>query len=117
MSSRGAYTAIIPEYANFPTSYNPIPSGLDASSSRLQSEEHEASSPTFEEGCIPSRIRSWLASVKDVVRGNTGLLLFIASQAFFASMNLAVKILTTVDPPIAALEVCLLSYFLNSSIS
>ena len=116
MSSRSAYTAITPEYANFPTPHNPIPADLNVSSSRLQSEEHEASSPTVEEGSIPSRIHSWLASVKDVVKKNTGLLLAIASQAFFTFMNLAVKILNTIDPPITALEVCLSSYFLNSSI-
>ena len=116
MSSRTAYTAITPEYANFSTLHSPIPSGLNPSSPRLQSEVHEVSSLSVEEeGSIPSRIHSWLASAKDVVQRNTGLLLFIASQVFFTFMNLAVKILNTIDPPITALEVCLLSYFLNSS--
>jgi hypothetical protein len=86
MSSRRVYTAITPEYANSPTPHSP--SGLN-----------------------PSRIHSWLASAKDVVQRNIGLLLFIASQAFLAFMYLAVKILNTIDPPITALEVCLLSYF------
>ena len=111
MSSRSAYTAITPEYANFPTPHSPIPSGLYPSSSRLQSEEHEASNLIVEEeGSIPSRIHTWFASAKDVVQRNTGLLLFIASQAFFTSMNLSVKILNTIDPPVTALEVCLLSF-------
>jgi hypothetical protein len=100
--------AITPEYANFPTPHSPIPSSLNSSSSRLQSEEHEASSPIVEEeGSIPSRIHSRLASAKDVMQGNTGLLLFVASQAFLSFMNLAVKVLNTIDPPITALEVCL----------
>ena len=113
MSSRNTYMAITPEYANFPTPHT----GLDPSSSRLQSEEHDTSSVSVEEeGSIPSRIQSWLASAKEIVQRNTGLLLFIASQAFLTFMNLAVKILNTIDPPITALEVCLLSYSLNSSI-
>ena len=117
MSSRSAYTAITPHYATFPTPHSPIPSGLNPSSSRLQSEGHETSSPIVEEGgSIPSRIHSWLASAKEVVQRNTGLLLFIASQAFFSFMNIAVKILNTIDPPVTALEVCLLLCFLNSSI-
>ena len=116
MSSRSAYTAITPEYANFPT-HNPIPSGLNPSSPTLQYEEHGASSLSVEEeGSIPSRIHNWLASAKDFVQRNTGLLLFIASQVFLSFMNLAAKILNTIDPPIAALEVCLLPYLLNSLI-
>ena len=117
MSSRSAYTAITPDYATFPAPQSSIPSGLNPSSSRLQSEEHETSSLIAEEeGGIPSRIHSWLAAAKDVVQRNTGLLLFIASQAVFTFMNLAVKILNTIDPPVTALEVCLFSNFLNSSI-
>ena len=118
MSSRGTYIAITPEYANFPAPQNTIPSGLNTSSSKLQSEEHEVSTLSIEEegSSIPSRIHSSLASAKDVVKRNTGLLLFVASQAFLTFMNLAVKILNTIDPPITALEVCLLSYFLNPSI-
>ena len=117
MSSRSAFTANTPEYASFPTPHSPVPSGLNPSSLRFQSEEHETSRPIVEEeGSIPSRIHCWLASAKEVVQGNTGLLLFITSQAFMTFMNVAVKILNTIDPPITALEVCLLSCFLNSSI-
>ena len=122
MSSRSAYTAITPEYANFTTPHTGIPilSDLYPSSSMFQSEEHVVSSlnvHVVEEGTIPSQIlHSWLASAKGVMQRNTGLLLFIASQAFITLMNLSVKILNTIDPPVTALEVCLWSYFLNSSI-
>ena len=110
MSSRNAYTAITPEYAKFPTLNSSIPADLNSSSSRLQSDEHEASSLSVDEGRgISSQIHSWLASAKDVLQRNIGLLLFVTSQAFLAFMNLAVKILNTIDPPITALEVCLLS--------
>ena len=108
MSSRSAYTAKTPEYAKFPTPHSSIPYGLIPLYSRLQSEEHEASSPNVEEGgSIPSRIHSWLASAKDVVQRNTGLLLFIVSQVFVTLMSLTVKILNTIDPPVTVLEVCL----------
>ena len=36
---------------------------------------------------------------------NAGLLLVAASQAFFALMNVAVKKLNSLDPPVPALEV------------
>lgn len=39
---------------------------------------------------------------------NAGLLLVAASQAFFASMNTAVKKLNNLDPPVSALEVSFL---------
>ena len=110
MSFRSAFTAITPEYAKFPTLPSPIHTGLNLSS-RLQPEAHEASSLSFEERGISSQIYNWLASAKDIVQRNTGLLLFVTSQAFLTFMNLAVKILNTIDPPITALEVCLLSYF------
>ena len=116
-TSRSAYTAVTPEYAKFPTPHSPIPTSLNPSSLRLHSEEHEAFSLSVEEERgTPSRIHSWLASTKDVLKRNTGLLLFITSQAFLTFMNLSVKILNTIDPPITALEVCFLSYFLNPSI-
>ena len=65
MSSRSAYTAITPD-SKFPTPYSPFPSDLNHSSSRLQSEEHDASSLSVEEeGSTPPRIHIWLASSKD----------------------------------------------------
>ena len=119
MSSRSVYTVITPKYAKSPTPHSQIPFGLNPSSSRFQFEENEASSLNVkEERGISLRIKSWLASAlaKDVVQRNTGLLLFIASQVFVTLMNLTVKILNTIDPSVTALEVCTLSYFLNSSI-
>ena len=51
---------------------------------------------------------------------NTGLLLFIASQVFVTIMNFTVKILNTIDPPVAALEVnefvVILSEFIDQTI-
>lgn len=41
----------------------------------------------------------------DFVRTNAGLLLVASSQLFFALMNVAVKKLNSLDPPVSALEV------------
>ena len=112
MSSRSAYTALTPEDAVFPIAHTPVPSGLNPSSSSLRFElEHELSELTSAEGIL-SRIHSWLASAKDVMQRNTGLLFFVAAQACLSFMNLAVKILNSIDPPITASEVCLLSIIL-----
>ena len=96
MSCRNTYGAITPEYAHT--------ASVPSSSSRDPSEDHEE----FGEGGVLHR---WLASANDVVQRNTGLLFILASQAFFALMNVAVKILNSIDPPITALEVCFSSLF------
>ena len=115
MSSRNAHTALTPEYTDFPISHTSIPSGLNHSSSRLHSELDEASRPSIEdEGVISSRIHSWLDPALDIVQRNTGLLLFITSQLFATFMNLSVKILNNIDPPITPLEVCLSFVFCSS---
>ena len=41
---------------------------------------------------------------------NTGLLLVVASQVFFSLMNVAVKMLNSIDPPVTVLEVCLIVF-------
>ena len=111
MSSRNVYrgTGITPEYTDFPTLHHSISSG---SSSRCHPENHEQS---ISEGSVPSRMHSWLASAKAVWQMNTGLLLVLASQAFFSLMNVAVKLLNSIDPPVTVLEVCL-SVFIPSFI-
>ena len=48
-----------------------------------------------------------IIKVRELVVNNTGLLLVTASQAFFALMNVAVKKLNSLDPPVPPLEVCL----------
>lgn len=50
-----------------------------------------------------------LASTKEVIDSNTGLLLVVASEGFFAFMNLSVKFLNRIDPPVPTLEVCFFS--------
>jgi hypothetical protein len=53
------------------------------------------------------------------VKTNAGLLLVAASQAFFALMNVAVKKLNGIDPPVTALQVrlCLALLGMGNSIA
>lgn len=46
------------------------------------------------------------------VVNNAGMLYIIASQFFFASMNLSVKMLNSLEPPVHAFEVSPVSLFL-----
>jgi hypothetical protein len=56
-----------------------------------------------------SKGKSVRRATREFVADNAGLLLVILSQAFFSMMNAAVKLLSTVDPPVTALQVCLLA--------
>jgi len=40
-----------------------------------------------------------------ITAGNVGMLFIISSQFFFASMDISVKMLNSLDPPVHALEV------------
>ncbi|KAF6756642.1 drug/metabolite transporter superfamily [Ephemerocybe angulata] len=51
-----------------------------------------------------SRIHQAWAAMKTALEGNTGLLLVAASQAFFSLMNVSVKTLNSIDPPVSALQ-------------
>jgi hypothetical protein len=105
-TSRNAYTAIT-ECVAFPIPHTSTPSGLNSPSSSRRPDDHRLLRASVEtKRRVPSRIHSCLASAKDVVRSNIGLLLVIASQAFFTLTNVAVKILDNIDPPISTLEVC-----------
>jgi hypothetical protein len=44
-------------------------------------------------------------NVPGFIARNTGMLLIISAQFFFASMNISVKLLNRLDPPVHALEV------------
>jgi len=53
-----------------------------------------------------SRWSTTLSLVKLGANENAGLLLVIASQVFFSLMNVSVKILDTIDPPVSTMQVC-----------
>ncbi|KAF8647966.1 hypothetical protein AX16_006428 [Volvariella volvacea WC 439] len=72
------------------------------------------------------RVKGDFESVRDVVTNNTGLLLIMASQAFFSLMNVAVKTLNSIDPPVSTLQlifvrmvityICSMAYMLGAGI-
>jgi len=51
-----------------------------------------------------SAIKRFYASAKETALNNTGMLLIASSQAFFALMNVSVKKLNSLDPPVPAYE-------------
>jgi hypothetical protein len=52
-----------------------------------------------------SRLQFFLKSAREVADRNTGLLLIVASEAFFATMEAAAKILQKVEPPVTTFQV------------
>ncbi|KIM44304.1 hypothetical protein M413DRAFT_378885 [Hebeloma cylindrosporum] len=47
---------------------------------------------------------AFLSDAREVAQGNTGLLLIVAAQAFFAVVDAIVKILQKVDPPVTTMQ-------------
>ncbi|KAF5319494.1 hypothetical protein D9619_008739 [Psilocybe cf. subviscida] len=92
-STRTGYTALTPEFADFAIPHTPVPS---ASSSRLR----EALPETQHR----RKLDAVWSRARGLVNNNTGLLLVASSQAFFSSMNVAVKILNGIDPPVSTFE-------------
>lgn len=91
MTSRTTYVARTPDVTDFPASSfipTPLPSGS-----------------TSELNVVNARWKELLSQASEIVASNAGLLLVAASQLFFSLMNLAVKKLNTIDPPVPALEV------------
>lgn len=100
MSSRNTYSALTPQHSVFPIAH----------SSTVSSSGHDASSAVQhtwepEETTACSRIDRLRSQVQDVIRENTGLLLVTGSQAFLSMVNVAVKKLNDIDPPVPTLEV------------
>ncbi|KAG5640858.1 hypothetical protein DXG03_006810 [Asterophora parasitica] len=97
MSFCNVYTASTPEGSSFAAC------SVGTSYQTLVSE-----SPTpqlFEDAA--TTVGGWRASlsaVQGTLKNNAGLLLVMAAQAFFASMNVAVKKLNSIDPPVSTFE-------------
>ena len=51
------------------------------------------------------RLQIFLKGAREVAERNTGLLLIVASEAFFAAMEAAAKILQKVEPPVTPFHV------------
>jgi hypothetical protein len=95
MSSTYAYTALSPDYADLaqPTQDNAVQCIPSSSPSPVRTGKW-------------TRVYEAFASLKSIYQRNVGLLLVTASQMFFSLMNVAVKKLNSIDPPVSALEVC-----------
>ncbi|KAH0580497.1 hypothetical protein H2248_001992 [Termitomyces sp. 'cryptogamus'] len=52
-------------------------------------------------------------AMSGTLNANAGLLLIIGSQAFFSMMNVAVKILNSIDPPVPTLELIAIRMFIT----
>jgi hypothetical protein len=98
MSSRNAYAA--PLTPGFVDVAHPQ-SGGHLSLSTPETPDHEDDLASE----LQSRWCAVVSAIRIAVDNNTGLLLVTASQAFFSLMNLSVKMLNNLDPPVSALEV------------
>lgn len=95
-NSRNAYTALTPDYADFSMPHRVgTPSEQDPTGYEVD----------LEEEVKLSRWHATLRKAKATVKNNIGLLLVAGSQAFFSMMNVAVKKLNTIDPPVSTLQV------------
>ena len=130
MASRSTFTALTPGTPAFPLSA--IPSSPNSRTTRGYARLNDDSHPPAHDFIpAPTTARSWrpkhrsklsslsaidlddirghgtsiLDSVKEFGRRNAGLLLIALAQAFFAFMNVSVKLLNELDPPVPPLEV------------
>ena len=89
MFSRNAYTALSPDFVDVPSN------SLSADS------EPDPEAPID----VPKQHNVQWGPTKDLFNNNIGLLLVGGSQAFFSLMNISVKVLNTMGPPVSSLEV------------
>lgn len=95
MVSPAIYTTLVPQAATPVTILPSSPQASQPPNSTDGSQSH---------GEI-GRWATFVSQVSEIVASNQGLLLVAASQFFFALMNLMVKKLNSLDPPVSALEV------------
>ncbi|KAF9530674.1 hypothetical protein CPB83DRAFT_834045 [Crepidotus variabilis] len=106
MASRNTtYTALTPEYSAFENL--PVPRGLEPIDE--EQEDVEAEGRVSYSGEEPTTKRNWFRDLRkriwvDFIEKNAGLLLVAVAQAFFSFMNVAVKMLNRLDPPVSALQ-------------
>jgi hypothetical protein len=117
--------ALTPEYADFAIphiavgdQHQQVPSMLH--SATLGSSFADSDSGGEENEGIPgicglARIRDLQVRVREVLGNNTGLLLVAASQGFLSLVNVAVKKLNEIDPPVPTLEVCFSLFLVSGS--
>ena len=67
--------------------------------------------PSIHDRSHTTRWNRFKQSTRRLYKDNIGLLLIVASQSFFACMDLFVKLLTALDNPVPALEASIASTF------
>ncbi|KAG6915965.1 hypothetical protein DXG01_009054 [Tephrocybe rancida] len=105
MSCRNGYTTTTPEFAQFP-------SQPTTTASSRNDPPSEPPTPPDEVDDMEPKMSMWRAChLKAVatVKGNIGLLLITGAQMFFSLMNVAVKRLNAIDPPVTTFEYLSLS--------
>lgn len=97
-ASNNAYMALAPNHADF------MVPPADRTPERSAGHRRLVSDVDFElEGQEP-KWRTVFGKAKEMVENNIGLLCVIASMAFFAMMDVAVKKLHNIDPPVSTLQ-------------
>ncbi|KAG6867921.1 hypothetical protein C0993_009515 [Termitomyces sp. T159_Od127] len=99
MSSRSGFVAVPPSEAS-DFSQSQVATG----SSRIVMTSEPPTPPEEFEEQKNTWFRNHYLTMSAALDANAGLLLIIGSQAFFSMMNVAVKILNSIDPPVPTLE-------------
>ncbi|PPQ88433.1 hypothetical protein CVT25_011537 [Psilocybe cyanescens] len=110
-TARTAYAAQTPEYAEFADGPGKghVERGLPSSSPNPPRTHTRTGTG-----------RPWHARTTALLKSNTGLLLVTGAQVFLSLMNVAVKKLNSVDPPVPTLEIityiCCMGYMLSTGV-
>ncbi|KAG6819206.1 hypothetical protein H0H93_014346 [Arthromyces matolae] len=112
MSSRSAFLApTTPDVLDSHLTVNPASTSSCNTASDPPTPPEETANGVLDH--TPSFWQAWQHSVAETLKANTGLLLIAAAQAFFSMMNVAVKILNSIDPPVPTLELIFVRMFVT----
>lgn len=97
-ASNNAYMALTPNHADFVVPHS------DRTPEGSAGHHNPLPDVNFELGGQEPKWRTMWGKAKEMVENNIGLLCVIASMAFFAMMDVAVKKLHNIDPPVSTLQ-------------
>lgn len=106
-TTRTPYDASTPDRTSFDTAIplSPLVSYIPAPSPNRYNKR-----PSYS-----GRLHGYLQITKEVVKNNLGMLLVASAQLFFSLMNVWVKKLNSLDPPVPAFEVSFRDMFMMCS--
>ncbi|KIP02015.1 hypothetical protein PHLGIDRAFT_96431 [Phlebiopsis gigantea 11061_1 CR5-6] len=113
-SSRTIYAAGTPDRPVFFAAPQDDPTGIRAApnSTNGSAVQSALSTPAFVDR-IQVSWRGFIKKSKEVAQNNAGMLLIAGSQGFFSLMNVAVKTLNSLDPPVSAMELVFVRMFIT----